>query len=52
MFGFLKENLIVQLIFIAVIGLALYFLGPWIWEQLTGIFGTYEENFSPLRYRY
>jgi len=52
MFKFLKENLLVQIIFILVLGLAAYFIGPWLWEQLTGIFGIYEDSFNPLRYKY
>ena len=42
--------MIVQIIFIVVLGLAAYAVGPWLWEQLTVIFGTYEDSFNPLRY--
>ncbi len=47
MFKFLKEDLIVQIFFIFTIGAIIYFVGPWILEKISDIFGLYTNSITP-----
>lgn len=47
MLKFLKESLITQILFIFAIGAIIYFVGPWILEKISGIFGLYTNGIIP-----
>lgn len=47
MLKFFKESLIAQILFIFVIGAIIYFVGPWIFERISDIFGLYTNGIIP-----
>jgi len=48
----LKENLIVQILFVILLAALLYYAIPWILDKLGGVFNLYEGSYSPLQRTY
>ncbi|NIT03738.1 hypothetical protein GTO10_02280 [Candidatus Saccharibacteria bacterium] len=48
MFNPFKENLIVQIMLILLVGVVIYFAGPWIIDQLSRVFELYGGGYPQL----